>query len=76
MWSRELWSGKGELIPPSRPLPLPCDPNILLLGVKPEKCGIFKSALTPLRITFDAVNTTTSVDRKDSKLEVGNSQDA
>ena len=33
-------------------LPLPLDPIVLLTGVIPEESSVFKSALTPLKLTF------------------------
>ena len=33
-------------------LPLPLDPAVLLTGIIPEESTVFKSALTPLRLTF------------------------
>ena len=40
----------GELA--SLRLPLPLDPTVLLTGVIPEESDVFKSALTPLKLTF------------------------
>eukprot|EP00051_Salpingoeca_urceolata_P025048 m.444882 g.444882 ORF g.444882 m.444882 type:complete len:547 (+) comp20300_c6_seq2:1212-2852(+) len=34
------------------PLPLPVDPDVKVVGIVPEKAHIFKSALTPLGLTF------------------------
>lgn len=34
------------------PTPLPIDPTILTVGVVPESCNVFKSALSPLKLTF------------------------
>ena len=31
---------------------LPLDPSVLLDGILPQECGVFKSAMTPLRLTF------------------------
>ena len=33
-------------------LPLPHDPRVLVTGVLPRECSVFKSALSPLKITF------------------------
>lgn len=40
----------GELSHSTMPNPL--DPTILLAGVIPAQCSVFKSALNPLRLTF------------------------
>ncbi len=34
--------------------PCPLDPSVQLLGLVPSECGVFKSAMTPLRLTFRA----------------------
>ncbi len=34
--------------------PCPLDPSVHLLGLVPEGCGVFKSAMSPLRLTFNA----------------------
>ena len=33
-------------------VPLPLDPGVMLTGIIPEECSVFKSALSPLRLTF------------------------
>ena len=33
-------------------VPLPLDPDVMLTGIIPEECSVFKSALSPLRLTF------------------------
>ncbi len=33
-------------------VPLPLDPAVMLTGLIPEECSVFKSALSPLRLTF------------------------
>ena len=33
-------------------VPLPLDPTVMLTGIVPEECSVFKSALSPLRLTF------------------------
>lgn len=38
------------------PVPLPLDPNILIVGCVPEECTVFKSSLSPLKITFKTVS--------------------
>jgi hypothetical protein len=40
----------GELA--SMRCPLPLDPTVMLDGVIASECGVFKSALSPLRLTF------------------------
>ena len=32
--------------------PLPLDPGVLLTGIIPDECSVYKSALSPLRLTF------------------------
>ena len=32
--------------------PMPLDPSVLLTGIIAEECSVFKSALSPLRLTF------------------------
>ncbi|KAJ3063018.1 Phosphatidylinositol (PI) 3-kinase [Rhizoclosmatium hyalinum] len=43
---------KNNLLTFSAPMPLPLDAQIIVTGLIPEKCTIFKSALLPLRLTF------------------------
>ncbi|KAJ3073785.1 Phosphatidylinositol (PI) 3-kinase [Podochytrium sp. JEL0797] len=38
------------------PLPLPLDASIIVTGLLPDKCTIFKSALLPLKLTFSCVD--------------------
>ncbi|GIL50816.1 hypothetical protein Vafri_6947, partial [Volvox africanus] len=33
-------------------VPLPLDPNIVLAGIVPKECAVFKSAMLPLRLSF------------------------
>ncbi|GIL80848.1 hypothetical protein Vretimale_9438 [Volvox reticuliferus] len=33
-------------------VPLPLDPNIVLAGIVPKECSVFKSAMLPLRLSF------------------------
>lgn len=42
----------SELARFETPLPLPHDPRVLVAGVVPAECSVFKSALSPLRVTF------------------------
>ncbi len=35
--------------------PLPLDPSVHLAGVIPQECSVFKSALSPLRLTFRTI---------------------
>jgi phosphatidylinositol 3-kinase len=37
--------------------PLPLDPTVQLTGIIAEECGVFKSALSPLRLTFRTAGT-------------------
>ena len=39
------------------PLPLPLDPNTLVTGAIPHRATVFKSALSPLGLTFRTVRT-------------------
>lgn len=47
-----LNSGMAELFNQENPLPLPLNPRTKVVGVIPEESTVFKSALSPLRITF------------------------
>ena len=38
-------------------VPLPLDPTVMLTGIVPEECSVFKSALSPLRLTFRTAGT-------------------
>ena len=40
----------GELM--TLQVPLPLDPNVLLNGIIPSSCSVFKSAMAPMRLTF------------------------
>ena len=40
----------GELS--SLACPLPLDPSVMLAGIIPDECSVYKSALSPLRLTF------------------------
>lgn len=40
----------GELM--SLQVPLPLDPTVLLNGIIPASCSVFKSAMAPIRLTF------------------------
>ncbi len=33
-------------------VPLPLDPTVLLNGIIPSSCSVFKSAMAPIRLTF------------------------
>lgn len=35
-------------------VPLPVEPSILLTGLLPQECSVFKSAMSPLMLTFSA----------------------
>lgn len=43
---------KNELLVIEPPLPLPLDPSIMVSGVYPEETAVFKSSLSPLKMTF------------------------
>jgi hypothetical protein len=34
-------------------LPMPSDPRVICSGIVPEKCSVFKSAVKPMRMTFN-----------------------
>ncbi|KAI9203886.1 kinase-like domain-containing protein [Polychytrium aggregatum] len=38
------------------PMPLPLDASVEITGIIPEKAGVFKSALAPLRLTFTCLD--------------------
>ena len=40
------------------PMPMPSDPRVLCTGIVPEKCSVFKSAVQPMRMTFNCEITT------------------
>lgn len=49
---KNLKDPKNELISIDPPLPLPLDPDVLIIGCFPEQSNVFKSSLSPLHITF------------------------
>lgn len=38
-----------------RPFPLPLDPSVIICGCYPEELSVFKSSLSPLKITFKTI---------------------
>jgi phosphatidylinositol 3-kinase len=58
----------GELA--SLRLPLPLDPNVLLTGVIPEESSVFKSALTPILLTFKTAVTVNGHSLPESKYSI------
>jgi len=40
------------------PLPMPSDPSVVCTGIVPSKCSVFKSAVQPMRMTFNCEITT------------------
>ena len=48
----------GELM--TLQVPLPLDPNVLLNGIIPSSCSVFKSAMAPMRLTFRVAGETCS----------------
>ena len=58
----------GELA--SLRLPLPLDPTVLLTGVIPEESSVFKSALTPLKLTFKTAVTVNGHALPESKYSI------
>ncbi len=49
----------GELM--SLQVPLPLDPTVLLNGIIPASCSVFKSAMAPIRLTFRVAGETVVV---------------
>lgn len=47
-----LANPKNELLTIDPPLALPLDPSVLVTGVDPSECTVFKSSLNPIKITF------------------------
>ncbi|KAJ5948815.1 Phosphatidylinositol 3-kinase [Penicillium verhagenii] len=43
---------KNDIINIDPPLPLPLDPDVLVVGCYPDESNVFKSTLSPLHITF------------------------
>lgn len=44
------------------PIPLPLNPAVMIMGCVPEDCTVFKSSLSPLKITFKTVPEGTVLD--------------
>ncbi|KAK9751047.1 hypothetical protein RND81_02G237800 [Saponaria officinalis] len=54
---RQLLSGLlSELTYFEEPIRCPLAPKVLITGIVPNECGLFKSALHPLRLTFRTAN--------------------
>lgn len=49
--------------------PLPLDPSVHLAGVIPQECSVFKSALSPLRLTFRTVGNPHHISPDESALK-------
>lgn len=47
---------KNEIITIDPPLPLPLDPSVTVVGLYPEETSVFKSSLSPIKITFKTSN--------------------
>eukprot|EP00352_Strombidinopsis_acuminata_P006973 CAMPEP_0176350992 /NCGR_PEP_ID=MMETSP0126-20121128/9885_1 /TAXON_ID=141414 ORGANISM="Strombidinopsis acuminatum, Strain SPMC142" /NCGR_SAMPLE_ID=MMETSP0126 /ASSEMBLY_ACC=CAM_ASM_000229 /LENGTH=78 /DNA_ID=CAMNT_0017701269 /DNA_START=1969 /DNA_END=2205 /DNA_ORIENTATION=+ len=45
--------GQHDMAHFKQPLPLPMDPSFMCKGVETAKCSVFKSAVQPMRITFN-----------------------
>lgn len=45
----------NEMLRFPEPFPLPLDPTVMICGCYPEECSVFKSSLSPLKITFKTV---------------------
>lgn len=52
----ELLSTKMRHFLRNQPIPLPLDPDVIVVDVVPEKSKVFKSSLSPLMITFKTDN--------------------
>jgi len=46
--------GTFDMVQFDNPKPIPLDPKILVRGVEPQKCFLFKSAMLPLKLSFYA----------------------
>ncbi|XXH02780.1 hypothetical protein Hte_009166 [Hypoxylon texense] len=43
---------KSEVLSIDPPIPLPLDPDVMVIGVIPEETRVFKSSLSPIMVTF------------------------
>ena len=50
---REMLEESGDLMTLQCALPL--DPSVQLAGIVPQECSVFKSAMSPLRLTFRTI---------------------
>lgn len=50
-----LANSSNELLKFPEPFPLPLDPNVIICGCYPQESSVFKSSLSPLKITFKTV---------------------
>ncbi|KAK9811578.1 hypothetical protein WJX72_006428 [[Myrmecia] bisecta] len=57
-------------------VPLPLDPAIMLAGIIPSDCAVFKSALAPLRLTFRTVGERSSSGSAEEPPLAGAASDA
>jgi len=48
--------------------PMPSDPRVKCIGIVPEKCTVFKSAVQPMRLTFECeIEETVYEDEEETK---------
>jgi len=52
---REYLSNSSNELLKFEPFPLPLDPSVIICGCYPEESSVFKSSLSPLKITFKTV---------------------
>ncbi|QIX01273.1 hypothetical protein AMS68_006790 [Peltaster fructicola] len=53
---KTLADPKSEMLDIDPPLPLPLDPEVLITGVIPDACSVFKSSLFPLSLKFNTAS--------------------
>ncbi|KAI1764404.1 phosphatidylinositol 3-kinase [Hypoxylon sp. FL1150] len=47
-----LGDPKSEMLSLDPPIPMPLDPDVMVIGVVPEETRVFKSSLSPIMVTF------------------------
>lgn len=50
-----LADNSNEMLKFSHPFPLPLDPSVMICGCYPSESSVFKSSLSPLKITFKTI---------------------
>lgn len=50
-----LADSSNEMLKFSHPFPLPLDPSVMICGCYPQESSVFKSSLSPLKITFKTI---------------------